>query len=236
LGGQAIVVTWCHLCHNAIVYDARAGGRKLTLFVAGMLWKRNLVMQDVETKSLWSHMLSQAMDGPLKGTRLKLLPSVLTTWQAWHRLHPESTAVILDRSSQDYEKRFYRDLTQFVFGYATQRRSRAWRFDRLAQQPVVNDQLGDKHLLIVFDAESTAAWLYDRNVEGRTLAFESAGSRVFDRETGSHWDPAQGQAVAGPLKGKKLQRLVGIVAYRQVWHDFYPGSSYWETEISREQQ
>jgi Protein of unknown function (DUF3179) len=234
LGEQAIAVTWCHLCHNAIVYDATTEKQKLTFVVSGMLWKHNLVMRDVETQSLWSHMLGQAMDGLLKGTRLKQLPSVLTTWHAWHRAHPETTAVALQRSSQDYDKRFYQDLTQFVFGYASLGRARAWRFDRLAQQPVVNDAFGNQRLLIVFDPESTAAWIYDRNVDGRTLSFELALPQVKDRQTGSLWDPAQGTAVAGPLKGKTLKPLVGIVAYRRAWHDFHPDSSYWQADAVRE--
>lgn len=235
LAGRAIVVTWCHLCHNAIVYAAQAGGKKLTFVVSGMLWKHNLVMRDVETKSLWSHMLGQAMDGPLKGTPLKLLPSVLTTWQAWRRMHPTTTAVTLPRSSQEYEKSFYKDLAKFVFGYAVLGEARAWSFDQLALQPVVNDRLGGRHILIVFDRESTAVWIYNRKVDGKVLSFEQSGTAIKDRETASVWDLAKGQAVEGPQQGKKLKPLVGIVAYRQAWRDFHPDSSYWEAETPQGQ-
>ena len=228
LGGRTIVVTWCHLCHNAIVYDAQADGKKLIFVVSGMLWKHNLVMRDVETKSLWSHMLGKAMDGTLRGTPLKLLPSVLTTWKAWRCQHPKTTAVKMKRSSQAYEKGFYKDLAKFVFGYAMLGEARAWSFDRLALQPVVNDRLGDRHILIVFDRESTAVWIHDRQVDGKVLSFEQSGTTVKDRETASIWDPVTGQAVAGPQQGKKLKPLVGIVAYRRAWRDFHPDSSYWE--------
>jgi len=231
LGGQAIVVTWCHLCHNAIVYSARADGKTLTFVVSGMLWKHNLVMQDVETKSLWSHMLGRAMAGELKGTKLELAPSVLTTWKAWRRQHPTTTAVKMRRSNQDYEKGFYKDLTKFVFGYAVLGRARAWSFDQLALQPVVNDQLGGRPILIVFDPESTAVWIYDREVDGEVLSFEPHGALVKDRETTSLWDPAKGEATQGPLQGKKLKPLVGIVAYRRAWRDFHPDSSYWAAPV-----
>ena len=41
--------------------------RKLTLCVSGKLWNRSLIMMDKETDSLWSHLLGEAMAGPLEG-------------------------------------------------------------------------------------------------------------------------------------------------------------------------
>ena len=38
---------------------------ELTLVVSGMLWNRNLVMLDLETESLWSHILGEAKAGVL---------------------------------------------------------------------------------------------------------------------------------------------------------------------------
>ncbi|MFT5128999.1 MAG: hypothetical protein ACI8W8_002619 [Rhodothermales bacterium] len=53
LGGERVAVTWCHLCHNALVFLASHEGKAVTLRVSGMLWKHNLVMQDVETTYAW---------------------------------------------------------------------------------------------------------------------------------------------------------------------------------------
>ena len=74
VGGERVAITWCHLCHNALVFLARNDGKDVTLRVSGMLWKHNLVMQDLETRSLWSHMLGECMAGELKGARLTMLP------------------------------------------------------------------------------------------------------------------------------------------------------------------
>ena len=60
------------------MYASQVESRKLTFSVSGMLWNRSLVMLDQETKSLWSHILGQAMRGPLKGTRLEVIPSTMT--------------------------------------------------------------------------------------------------------------------------------------------------------------
>jgi hypothetical protein len=42
-----------------------------------MLWNRSLEMRNVETGSLWSHILGEAMQGDLKGTTLQPLPTEL---------------------------------------------------------------------------------------------------------------------------------------------------------------
>ena len=65
-------------------------------------------------------------------------------------------------------------------------------------------------------------------MDGKVLSFERSGTSIEDRETASVWDPVKGQAVEGPLQGKKLKPLVGIVAYRRAWQDFHPDSGYWE--------
>ena len=56
-----------------------------------MLWNRSLVMIDEETGSLWSHLLGEAMQGPLQGTQLEAVPSEMVTWESWRREHPQTT-------------------------------------------------------------------------------------------------------------------------------------------------
>jgi hypothetical protein len=70
------------------VYDRTVNEKLLTLCVSGQLWNRSLVMLDIETRSLWSHILGEAMAGELKGQLLKPIPSDMVTWAAWKRDHP----------------------------------------------------------------------------------------------------------------------------------------------------
>ncbi len=42
--------------------------------------------------TLWSALSGVAFEGPKKGQRLERIPSLLTTWEHWLMLHPESTA------------------------------------------------------------------------------------------------------------------------------------------------
>ena len=64
-------------------------------------------MYDRETDSLWSHLLGEAMKGPLKGSELKQIPSVMTDWKTWRTQHPESTVLWLSRTSHEYRREFY---------------------------------------------------------------------------------------------------------------------------------
>ena len=54
--------------------------------------------------------------------------------------------------------------------------------------------------------------MWERTVEGRALSFRLAGINnqnfiMQDRETGSWWQQVSGEAILGPLKGKKLVRV-----------------------------
>lgn len=85
---EPVVITYCPLCGSGVAYRARSGGRALTLGVSGLLFNSDVLLYDRQTESLWSHMLSQAVSGPMKGERLQMLPLVHTSWSAWLAEHP----------------------------------------------------------------------------------------------------------------------------------------------------
>jgi hypothetical protein len=210
------------------VYATRVGDRDLTFVVSGMLWQRSLVMMDLQTRSLWSHLLGTAMRGPLKGQQLEMLPSVMTDWETWHQQHPNTSVLNLSRTSRHYKRDFLQDPSRFVIGTAAGSSARAWPLDQLVHQPVVNDQFDGEPILIVFMQENATALAYDRRIDGRTLTFRSTEGKLLDEQTGTQWDPSSGKAIAGPLKGDSLTRRIGVMSYRRAWQDFHPESSFWK--------
>ena len=50
----------------------------------------NEVFKDVETGTRWQQSSLEAIDGPLKGDHLELYPFLLTSWEEWLRLHPDT--------------------------------------------------------------------------------------------------------------------------------------------------
>jgi len=81
-----------------VVHARKVGERELTFIVSGRLWRNSLVMQDEETGTYWSHVTGVAMEGPLEGTKLTMLPAVHTTWLKWREQHPETT--LLEKSRE----------------------------------------------------------------------------------------------------------------------------------------
>ncbi|HEV2087818.1 MAG TPA: DUF3179 domain-containing protein, partial [Cryptosporangiaceae bacterium] len=114
-------------------------------------------------------------------------------------------------------------------------------FETLREQRVVNAMV-ERTPVVVFWQPGTASALdageisqgrdvgqtavYDRRLEGRTLTFRVAGSGFQDRETGSRWDLA-GRAVAGPLRGKRLEAIPHGNHFWFAWVVFRPDTELW---------
>jgi hypothetical protein len=224
LGGTPIAASWCDACHNGIVYVREIDGRTLTLAPSGQLWKESMVFYDRETGSLWSHLIGEAQEGPLRGRRLHKLPAVLTDWATWSAHHPEGTVTMIPYSGRQFSRDFYNDPEQFVLGVADGDRAKAWGFAGLRQTPAINDEWQERPVLVALDQAGITARLYEREVAGRVLTFRTAGDRLADDQTASTWDPVTGRAVAGPLAGQELTPVPAIVSFREAWLRFHPGS------------
>ena len=213
-----------------MVYTRKVGDRTLNLAVSGMLWNRSLVMIDKETKSLWSHLLGEAMQGPLKGSELEALPAEMVTWKAWKREHPQTTVLNISRTSRNYVKEFYRNPKRFVFAWVKSGQPYAAGFETLLENSVLNLKLEKSPVVVTFDKDSTAAHLFSSVVGDRSLKFVAdKQGRMHDMQTDTIGNSNTGVAVEGPLKGKTLKQLVGILSYARTWKLFHPNSQTVET-------
>lgn len=112
----------------------------------------------------------------------------------------------------------------------------AYAFSSLARRRAVNDRVGGVDVAVwwapgtrsVLDAatvaqakDAGAVGVFRRTLEGRTLSFEWDGQGWTDRESGSRWN-LLGQAVEGPLKGKRLTPLPHDVPFWFAWTAFRP--------------
>jgi len=225
LGGQAIIVTWCDLCHTGIVYQREVDGRELLFGIAGQLWKGNLVMYDRETDSLWSQLIGEAKQGPLKGTRLRKLPSVKTDWQTWYSQYPNGTLAVLARNSRNYRAEYYEGIPlELVLGIASGEKAKAWRLKRVLKDRAWNDDFDDQPVVVLSEPKSYTAVLYARTVQGEVLTFHLSGEKIADDQTESTWDLLTGRALTGPLAGKSLTPLPATVSLEAPWLAFHPDS------------
>jgi hypothetical protein len=100
----------------------------------------------------------------------------------------------------------------------------AYPFSVLNDQPVVNDQIGDLPLLVVFNSETGAGVAFSRQLEDeRTLTFAAKNGLILeDAETGSTWDGMKGLALDGPLVGMQLEPVKSTASFWFGWKDWYP--------------
>lgn len=94
LAGVPIAVTYCPLCNAAIVFDRRVGEQVLAFGTTGKLRKSDLVMYDRTTESWWQQFLGEAIVGALTGTRLKMLPARIESWERFAAAHPDGDVLV----------------------------------------------------------------------------------------------------------------------------------------------
>ncbi|GJL77240.1 MAG: hypothetical protein NPINA01_02290 [Nitrospinaceae bacterium] len=188
IGKQAVVVTFCPLCGTGMVFDAEVAGQELTFGVSGLLYQSDMLLYDRKTESLWSQIKTEAVTGPMTGTRLKLLSSTQTTWEQWKKKHPK-TLVLSENTGyhRDYDRDPYMGYytsSRLMFGVKNRNRDfhpkervigvdlggtvKAYPFSELAKakQPVV-DKLNGAPVEVVFDKKSQTAVIRDE--KGREI-------------------------------------------------------------------
>ncbi|WP_203258842.1 DUF3179 domain-containing (seleno)protein [Hyunsoonleella ulvae] len=87
--GINIVVSYCAICRSALIFSAELEGEKL-YFKVSAVWRRNMVMIDDQSKSLWQQATGECIYGKYKGKHLKLLSGENTNWNSWVTKHPNS--------------------------------------------------------------------------------------------------------------------------------------------------
>ena len=209
------------------MYASHVDDQRLTFFVSGKLWGRSLVMGDKETESDWSHILGKAMAGPLKGKSLAILPAKMTTWKAWRLEHPTTTATMLKPTARMFNQKFMEYTEDFCMGVVRNHAARHWTFDAMKENIVANDEFEGLSLVGHFDNETSSASVWNRKTDHGVLRFENEGSRFIDQQTQSTWDLTRGLAIAGELKGTRLEGTSAIVSYTEAWLRFHPDSKAW---------
>ena len=79
--------------------------------VSGLLYRRNVLMYDRQTESLWSQIAAKAVTGPMAGASLEILPAEHTSWEDWKTRHPDTQVLSFNTGySRNYSRDPYRDM------------------------------------------------------------------------------------------------------------------------------
>ncbi len=188
-------------------------------------------MRDEETGTLWSHLLGQGMKGALKDAKLEIIPSQMTDWKTWVTQYPETTVIKLSRTSQAYQLDFYQDPALFVLGIRVGLRTKAWTFDRLASDRVVNDEVGDLPVVLFFDPARLTAVAYERRLGEETIEFRIHEGRIIDSKEGASWNGLRGESIVGPAAIRRLTPIPAIVSGLVPWVTFHPDTEGLSEEV-----
>src|SRR2546430_1453186 len=188
----------------------------------------NEVFQDRETGSRWQQSSLQAISGPLKGERLELYPFLLTDWNEWRRLHPDTLVLkplpgYADRIPEKNEM-IRRGLSgggsappgvlrlddrlkprTMILGLDVGESSEAFPLSVLRETRVIHDHLGGQPILIVHQPSSDTTTAFIARAKGKTLQFRAANAdatELTDKETGSRWDAYRSEEHTSELQSQ----------------------------------
>lgn len=225
------------------MWRAEIDGRKLRFHLIGIN-NQNFLMQDEQTGSWWQQITGEAVFGPLKGRRLDLVFHDELTFGLWKREHPQGRVLRPDDSapwrefSEDWEVQTAKlpvvtpvdprdpfPPREVIAGIKLGGTAKAWPLTALQKQSPVLDTLAGTPLLLVVGDDGRSVRAFERRVDGRELQlFAQPGGpplRLVDAETGSTWTFA-GEAVSGPLAGKKLPPVYVLLDYWFDWKIYNP--------------
>ncbi len=177
-----------------------ADGKVLDFGVSGALYRDALVFYDRETGSYWSQINGEALRGPMTGKRLSEVPSVVTTWADWRKMHPSTLVLVAD--------------------VAPRRSPYSDYFANPEKLGVRGTKNPDERL-----PGKTWVWGLSNGQEAVAIVEERLGEKPRELKLGGQtlrvW--RQGEKVFLRPEGSVLPRRV----YWFVWARFHPGSRIW---------
>ena len=227
------------------MWRAEFDGRRLGFHLTGIN-NQNFLMTDEQTGSWWQQVTGEAMFGPLKGKRLELVFHDEISFADWRREHPGGRVLRPDdsvpwrRFSENWEEETGKAPVvvpakagdplkprEIVVGVRLGSQAKAYPLALLQRQSPVQDVVGGVPVVLVVLGDGRSVRAFERHLDGRQLSlFAKTGTApplLIDAETGSEWDLA-GQALAGPLAGKKLAKVFVLKDYWFDWRAYNPGT------------
>lgn len=231
MGGTEILVSYCTVCRTGRIFSPTVHGASEHFRLVGMD-QFNAMFEDASTGSWWRQANGEAVTGPLRGTVLKELPSVQVTLKQWLALHPTSLVmqgdtVFTKEYAKDYayEKGTSRKkLTgtdtaswhdkSWVVGITSNGKSKAYDWNRLRRERVVNDVVGGTPIVLALGPDSASYFAFER--PDSTTHFSIDGDSLVT-STGRF-------ALNGRGNGKSLTAIAASQEFWHSWRTFQPAT------------
>lgn len=117
---------------------------------------------------------------------------------------------------------------QLVIGLEINGDARAYSVPLLSRHEIVNDVVGGVPVAVTWCPLCFSAIVYERTVGVDVLEFEVSGLLLnnnlvmVDRQTDSLWPQSLGEAVQGPLSGRRLTFRSSVITTWDAWRSEFP--------------
>ena len=177
--GMPVLVTFCTVCRTGRVFRPVVDGRTESFRLVGMD-HFNAMFEDARTGSWWRQANGEAIVGAQKGKRLEEIPSRQVMLAQWLALYPRSLimqpdSVLAPRYARDFDYETGRSRSpltgsdpgswndkSWVVGITVNGESRAYDWNRLARESVVNDVLGGRPIVLALAADRRSYFAFVR--------------------------------------------------------------------------
>ena len=209
-------------------------------------------MRDEETGSWWQQVTGEAIQGPLKGQRLRPVYHDELTFALWKREKPGGRVLRPDeqiaQAGKYYPANWEERMTKLpvatsvaldksleprtlVIGVTVNGVPKAYPLDALVKQSLIIDDVGGVPIFIVLGDDKRSVRAFERTVDDRKLEFfvkPGSGSLIMvDAETGSEWD-FTGKATSGALNGRQLKKISILNDYWFDWTTYNPRTTVYQ--------
>jgi hypothetical protein len=226
ISGKPIMVTYCTVCRTGRIFEPIVNGKPETFRLVGMD-HFNAMFEDQTTKSWWRQANGESLIGKLKGTLLPELDAQQMSLQKWLTLYPHSKIMQADANyNETYEKmKKYElghgnsDLTKtdslswkdksWVVGIKIRDASKAFDWNRLKNERIINDKVGHQPIVLVLAADNKSFVAFER-----TSFFQKIRLRNDSLVVGKNVYDMKG------ISEDKSTSLKKINAYQEFWHSW----------------
>lgn len=245
VGGQPMIITYCNVCRSGRVFEPIVRGKHESFRLVGMD-HFNAMFEDATTKSWWRQATGEAVTGKLKGEKLPEVECSQMTLDKWFTLYPNALVMQPDQASlsrydtagifEQGKSKSHLTRTDtaswkdksWVVGIQIGDASKAYDWNRLETERVINDVVGGEAIVLVLsdDGKSFAAykhptvftgeykWLSEFTIQNDTLFVDST---AYD--------------FSGISLSPDEVALKRVNAYQEFWHSwkqFHPQTETYE--------
>jgi hypothetical protein len=233
------------------VYAAEVNGQRLIFQVAGV-YRRNMIIRDRQTGTLWQHATGEALLGPLKGAQLQPLGGELTRWSKWKEMNPHTSLAVepipehgrfpglIPRDRLEYLLEIF-STNYAASGFVTDNRlpmheeivgvslagvDRAYPLVVIRNQGVIHDRIGENSIAIVYDDDADHISAFNCLVSDKIIELAPANGALSSLDGMMRWTWMGNPLTANtpPLQKLQIERQWWLG-----WVEFHPTSEVYQT-------